>query len=151
MEATGALMLALIWVVIPFRWRMCVASSGKVYVFEPLPTIFNQFKTTIDRCDLSLVISAHQYALSDVPGETDFVLVHEAPEYSGLRPHHYDKQVTTETIRVQMSRLDDLFVAKVQTIRYIKINCAGGELKVLRGASDLLRMDHSRDQLRVWR
>lgn len=119
----------------------CVAPSGEVYAFEPLPIIFNQLETTIDDMALGSVISARQCALSDACGETDFVLVHEVPEYSGLRPRHYDMQVTTETIRVQTLRLDGLFKAETHGIRYIKIDCEGGELKVLRGAIELLRRD----------
>jgi len=119
----------------------CVAPSGKVYAFEPLPGIFNQLKTRVEEMGLSSIISTRQCALSDAGGDADFVLVHEAPEYSGLRPRHYDMQVTTERIRVQTSRLDDLFETKARAIRYIKIDCEGGELGVLRGASDLLRRD----------
>ena len=124
-----------------FPMARCVAPSGKVYAFEPLPMIFNQLKIEAESTHLDAMISAHQCALSDMRGETDFVLVHEAPEYSGLRPRHYDMLVTTETIRVQTARLDDLFEAKAHAIRYIKIDCEGGELKVLRGASNLLRRD----------
>jgi len=119
----------------------CIKPHGKVFGFEPIPAIFQQLYSKIDTSpDLASVVRLRQCALADVAGSTDFVLVHEAPGYSGLRRRHYDFAVSTETIRVDVLRLDDM-LREIYGVRYIKIDCEGGELGVLRGASNLLRRD----------
>ncbi|MGH8128171.1 MAG: FkbM family methyltransferase, partial [Gammaproteobacteria bacterium] len=79
-------------------------------------------------------------ALADVRGEEDFTLVRNNPGYSGLLPRHYDREEQTRIIRVTLSRLDD-FIEEIPTVRYIKIDCEGAELRVLRGANLLLKRD----------
>jgi FkbM family methyltransferase len=119
----------------------CVGPHGRIFAFEPIPAIAAQLRANIEGLpSLSSMVELHQCALSDTTGEADFVLVHEAPGYSGLRPRHYDAPVTTEIIRVALRRLDDL-AHEMPPIRFIKIDCEGAELQVLRGAPNLLTRD----------
>lgn len=119
----------------------CVGPRGRVLAFEPIPAIAAQLREKIEAsASLSSFVELRQCALADTTGETDFVLVHEAPGYSGLRPRHYDSQVTTEIIRVDVRRLDDL-IGGISPVRFIKIDCEGAELCVVRGAKDLLARD----------
>jgi len=124
-----------------FPLAYCVGPRGRVFAFEPIPAIAAQLRAKIEASpSLSSLVELHQCALADTIGETDFVLVHEAPGYSGLRPRHYDAPVTTEIIRVDVKRLDDL-INEISPVRFIKIDCEGAELRVLRGATKLLMQD----------
>lgn len=124
-----------------FPLARCVGPRGRVFAFEPIPGIAAQLRAKLQGTpSIHPVVELHQCALSETSGETDFVLVHEAPGYSGLRPRHYDSQVTTEIIRVAVQRLDDL-ASGIPRVRFIKIDCEGAELRVLRGAVSLLTRD----------
>lgn len=119
----------------------CVGQAGKVYAFEPIPRISQRLRQLIEQENLGGTVELRTCALADSCGEASFVLVHEAPEYSGLRTRRYDQPVTTETIHVQTQRLDQAIPDGKNGVRYIKIDCEGGELQVLRGASKLIRRD----------
>jgi len=130
-----------------FPLARCVGPSGKVFAFEPIPAIAAQLRTALNAGqDHGAVpkrlatVELHECALADTKGVADFVLVHEAPGYSGLLPRHYDGEVTTEIIRVDVQRLDDL-VAGFPPIKFIKVDCEGAELRVMRGARALLERD----------
>lgn len=124
-----------------FPLARCVGPRGRVLAFEPIPAVAALLREEIEASEnLSSFVELRQCALADTTGEADFVLVHEAPGYSGLRPRHYDAPVTTEIIRVDVRRLDDL-TDGISPVRFIKIDCEGAELRVLRGANDLLMRD----------
>ncbi|MFI5071363.1 MAG: FkbM family methyltransferase [Terriglobales bacterium] len=123
-----------------FPLARCVGSSGKVFAFEPIPAIAAQLRAAIKAELDHHEIELRECALADTNGEVDFVLVREAPGYSGLLPRHYDSEVTTEIIRVNVQRLDDL-ASCLPPIRFIKIDCEGAELRVMRGAKKLLKRD----------
>jgi FkbM family methyltransferase len=116
-----------------------VGPTGHVYAFEPVPTIAEVLRTKLAKLPSGLV-TFEQCALADTSGQADFVFVRDNPGYSGLRRRHYDTPVTTETIQVQVRRLDDLMTG-MPRITYVKIDCEGGELRVLRGAAALLDRD----------
>jgi len=119
----------------------CVGPNGCIYAFEPIPSISAELRSKLSASpELRACVKLDNCALSDTVGEADFVFVRDNPGYSGLRPRHYDAPVKTENIRVHVKRLDDL-AAGMRNIRYIKIDCEGAELKVLRGASELLFRD----------
>jgi FkbM family methyltransferase len=130
-----------------FPMAHCVGSKGRVFAFEPIPAIAAQLRASIkaeqDRGaaqKLTARIELHECALADMKGVVDFVLVHEAPGYSGLLPRHYDGEVTTEIIRVDVRQLDELATG-FPPIKFIKIDCEGAELRVMRGARNLLKRD----------
>lgn len=117
-----------------------VGSEGSVRAFEPLPRLAAELRSAIARDRALGNVHLTECALSESSGETEFVLVCEAPGYSGLRERRYDSEVTTERIRVKLHRLDD-FLPDLPVIRYVKIDCEGAELLVLRGAAALLQRD----------
>jgi FkbM family methyltransferase len=118
-----------------------VGREGKVFAFEPIPAIARQLRDALQAdAEAASVVELRECALADATGETDFVLVHEAPGYSGLMTRNYDSEVTTETIRVTLERLDDI-APSLPRIRFIKIDCEGAELRVLRGAGALISRD----------
>lgn len=119
----------------------CVNPGGRVFAFEPIPAIATDLREKLSASpDINGIVKLTQCALADVSGETDFTLVSNNPGYSGLLPRHYDREEQTKIIRVTLCRLDD-FVAEIPTVRYIKIDCEGAELRVLRGAALLLKRD----------
>jgi len=119
----------------------CEAPSGRVFAFEPLPEIAQQLRGKMAASpDLQALIHFDMCALSDTSGTTAFTFVQNNPGYSGFLPRHYDAPSITATIEVEVRRLDDL-AASLPRIRYIKIDCEGGELRVLRGAHALLQRD----------
>jgi FkbM family methyltransferase len=124
-----------------FPMAHCVNPGGRILAFEPIPDIAAELRTKLSASpDISGMVKLTQCALADVSGETNFTLVRSNPGYSGLLPRHYDREEQTETIRVTLCRLDDS-LAETPTVRYIKIDCEGAELRVLRGASALLMRD----------
>lgn len=118
----------------------CVAPEGKVFAFEPIPSVAADLTARLSGDGVSRCIEMHQCALSNRNGDTDFTFVSNNPGYSGLRPRHYDGPVTTEIIRVRTQTLDSM-ANTMPSIRYIKIDCEGGELLVLQGANALIERD----------
>lgn len=116
----------------------CCGRRGGVLAFEPIPWLAAELRRRIATDRILENVRLEQCALSDEVGEADFVVVHEAPGYSGLRERTYDQVVTTEKIRVKVSRLDDLG-DQLAGLRYIKIDCEGGELLVLKGGREVIR------------
>lgn len=119
----------------------CVNPGGRIFAFEPIPAIATELRTKLSASPgINGMVNLTQCALADASGETDFTLVSNNPGYSGLLPRHYDREEQTETIRVTLRRLDD-FIPQIPIVRYIKIDCEGAELRVLRGARALLSRD----------
>lgn len=119
----------------------CVTPGGRVFAFEPIPAIATELSEKLSASpDINRIVKLTQCALAEVSGEADFTLVSTNPAYSGLLPRHYDREEQTQIVRVALRRLDDL-IAEIPSIRFIKVDCEGAELRVLRGASALLKRD----------
>lgn len=119
----------------------CVSPGGRIFAFEPIPAIATELKEKLSVLpDINKTVRLTQCALADARGEVNFTLVSNNPGYSGLLPRHYDREEQTKIIRVTLCCLDD-FIAEIPTVRFIKIDCEGAELRVLRGASLLLKRD----------
>lgn len=115
----------------------CCGSSGHVLAFEPLPDLAANLAEAIVHDPVLANVRLEQCALSETAGETEFVFVPESPGYSGLRERTYDQEVTTRRLKVKVRRMDE-FMAELAGLRYIKIDCEGGELLVLRGAQAII-------------
>lgn len=119
----------------------CVNPGGRIFAFEPIPAIATELGEKLSASSgVNGIVKLTQCALADVCGEADFTLVSSNPGYSGLLSRHYDREEQIQIIRVRLCRLDD-FLAEIPSVRYIKIDCEGAELRVLRGASMLLKRD----------
>src|SRR5262245_43778557 len=109
-----------------------VAPHGKVFAFEPLPTVRQGLvqKIADHHCNLTDVLAIHPFAMGNFSGESEFVVAKNLLEYSGLRERDYDCHVygtpQLERIRVQVRRIDDLFL-DLPALRYIKMDVEGGE------------------------
>lgn len=117
-----------------------VAPHGKVFAFEPLPTIREGLaqKLADHHRPLADVLQIYPYALSNFSGESEFVVARDLLEYSGLRERNYDWPTRLEKIPIQVRRIDDLFL-DLPALRYIKMDVEGGEYHVLQGALGCLQ------------
>lgn len=111
-----------------------VGLTGRVYAFEPLRPIFERLVAATFGQDN---IVAQNIALGEEETVSDFVYVPDFPEYSGFHERIYhDDSLVRQIIRVPVRRLDQVVIAS--SVRYIKIDAEGGDLKIIRGASQLI-------------
>ena len=116
----------------------CVAPSGRVVMFEPIPALFQALASEMRQsADWQQLAEVHPFALSDAVGETEFCIAVDAPGFSGIRERRYDVPTRVEKIRVEMRRLDDVVRHWVR-VDYIKIDTEGAEWNVIKGASDTI-------------
>lgn len=123
-----------------FPMARLVGPSGSVHAFEPIPQMSGEIRAAIASDPALANVTLRQFALSETSGTAEFVLVNEAPGYSGLRERHYDMAVTTQRIPVQLRTLDS-FLPELPRIRFLKVDCEGAEVLVLRGGRGLLERD----------
>ena len=112
-----------------------VAPGGTVFAFEPLPFAREALENAVAG---NAAVVVQPYALADRDGEDEFVVAVDLPAYSGLRTRIYDGPTRLHRIRVDVRTLDGLF-ADAERLDYVKIDAEGGELGILRGATELLR------------
>lgn len=99
---------------------------GQHVAFEPIPHLAAKLRVRYPG------VAVHEVACGAQPGMADFVLVENAPAYSGLRRRIYDRpDVKLATIPVRVARVDDLVSQRVELI---KIDVEGGEYHALLGA-----------------
>lgn len=102
--------------------------------FEPIPELAADLARRFPQVEL------HEVACSDEPGRTEFTVVVDAPALSGLRQREdlgaYAGNV--RKIEVQLERLDDVIDPEL-AVGLVKVDVEGAEVKVLRGAQQLLR------------
>ncbi len=116
-----------------------VHPGGRVHAFEPLPFCRAELLRAIgtETPGLRSTLVVHPEALGERDDEADFVVAVDLPGYSGLRPRTYDAPTRIERLPVPVRRLDGL-LADLTALTYIKIDVEGGELGVLRGATELI-------------
>lgn len=119
----------------------CVAPTGRILAFEPLPACREALAVEFDKtwAELRPVVAIHGCALGDRSGRTEFVVAREAPAYSGLKERKYDVATTLERIPIDVRCLDE-FALDLPSLAYIKIDAEGGELHILRGAAKTLEL-----------
>jgi FkbM family methyltransferase len=103
-----------------------LAPQGRHVAFEPIPHLAAMLRARFPE------VAVHEAACADNPGSAQFVLVENAPAYSGLRQRQYDRpDAALRNIHVQVVRVDDLVRHPVSLI---KVDVEGGEYHALLGA-----------------
>jgi FkbM family methyltransferase len=113
------------------------APAARHMAFEPTP-----YKAAWLRKKFPTV-EVVEAALSDETGEAVFYHQRRNSGYSGLARHEagVNDATAVDEVHVKLCQLDDL-VPGDRSIRLIKIDVEGAELKVCRGARALLERDH---------
>lgn len=111
-----------------------VAPLGRHIAYEPLPELCAELAQRFPN------IEVRQRALADHEGQDSFVRVIGADMdgYSGLREQPYPKAVATETITVEVERLDN-HLPDGWLPDFMKIDVEGAELLAFQGAIKTLR------------
>jgi FkbM family methyltransferase len=108
--------------------------NGLVYAFEPMPNCITNLRhrLKVDKIPEDRVL-INQLALSDSEGDVEFVVAVDRPEESGLRERVYNGPTRIEKIPVKMKCLDNIPISNAGSLAFLKIDCEGAELPVLKG------------------
>jgi FkbM family methyltransferase len=108
--------------------------DARMYLFEPSPTAFD---VLVEKFSAREGVRIFAQALGDRPGRRTFFAELSAGETSSLLPG-VARPDAHET-EVDLVRLEDAMAGQpIRDIDFLKIDCEGFDLKVLRGARELL-------------
>lgn len=121
-----------------------VGTGGKVFVFEPLPHMFNTLKLNIDINGMGGIITPYQMAVSDTEEVRSFSNFRSHSAMSGftvpqarLDAFNESENSSVEIIEVQTTTIDKKFAG--QRIDGLKIDVEGYEALVVRGAHNVIK------------
>jgi FkbM family methyltransferase len=107
-----------------------VGPSGRVFAFEPIPALSAALRNTYrERPNVEI----RSLALSDKPGRSEFLVLHQAIGMSGFKQRAGSGDQGAEKIMVPLETLDRQ-AADLSRLDYIKIDIEGAEISCLRGA-----------------
>jgi FkbM family methyltransferase len=110
-----------------------LAPDGRHIGCEPIPALAADLRRRFPR------VTIHQAALSHRTGTATFAHIVNRPGFSGLVARTYDfPGAAVQSLTVDVKRLDDIVPAERQ-IAFVKIDCEGGDLEVLRGGIETIR------------
>lgn len=117
-----------------------VKPDGKVYSFEPIPIHYHQLLDEISNNKMyASVIQMYPYALSDRDEKMEFIVNLDNTAYcSGFHKNENVSYKNTKKIIVESRKIDSIFTG-LESVKFVKIDVDGAELKVLNGAKNLLR------------
>lgn len=110
------------------------APRGRHVAFEPIPELAEYL-----RCRFSArPVTVYQMALSDHSGESNFYCVEGDHGRSGLTKQHYPrKNESVHEVAVTLGTLDEILPSGTR-VDFIKIDCEGHDLFVIRGAARVI-------------
>jgi FkbM family methyltransferase len=109
--------------------------AGRVYSFEPSPTVFSKLEAVVARNNLQNV-SVHNLGCGSQAGEMVLHLT-EPSGNASLRGRDSGKK--TRTQKVEIVVLDDFMGENLKRLNFLKVDTEGFEDSVLRGAAGLLK------------
>jgi len=116
-----------------------VGYEGEVHAFEPIPHIFNYLKNNVKECRSSKII-LNQKVVSDKIGKVEFEVFSE-PSISRIlenTAHNNSAKIITESTTLNE------YIKFNKFPRCIKIDVEGAELLVLRGMTELLKLEKAK-------
>lgn len=131
---------------------LAVGAEGKVFAFEPHPSIHQGLQRTIGNwaspeygiCNIEL----RAEAVSDTAGSAVLKVPRDFSQNIGiasLTDAHFDKDIQTDDIEVPVISLDEAFADLADKIGVMKIDIEGHELAAFHGAERLLSVGCIRD------
>ncbi|MGQ4647622.1 FkbM family methyltransferase [Lyngbya aestuarii] len=108
-----------------------LSPHGSHIAFEPVPYKAHWLKQKFPE------VAVKEIALSDTSGKVSFYINTHLSGFSGLQPHNAEKPESLQKITVERARLDTILMPE-HRVDFIKIDVEGGELAVLRGATEIL-------------
>lgn len=110
---------------------------GPVHVFEP---IFHEIITkNVEQNQVWNTVKIYPYGLSSSETETNIYIPNKdgnKTNYGGCSLHPTTEQHSSDAIRIQLKKLDDVYTGKPSVI---KIDVEGHELEVLKGSLNTIR------------
>lgn len=125
----------------------CAGPRGRVLAFDPHPEVFSLLSENAHRLKQNpkyAGIVLHNLALSDREGEATLDLGSSWAANHGLARLADSESTGTHRIKVRVATLDSI-VGPAAHVGFGKLDVEGHELKVLKGASALLREHRIRD------
>jgi FkbM family methyltransferase len=115
--------------------------AAKIYAFEPIPDSFKKLESTASTV---ANMKCFNLALSDEDGEEEFHLNEFSYSSSLLQMTTTHKEIfpftkNETTVKVKTSKLDTMLNAIGQGRTFLKMDVQGAELRVLKGATNLLK------------
>ena len=124
-----------------------IGPDGRVYAFEPIPSLFNDLTSNISLWPFQNV-TGRPFALSDRTGDAEILLPRMFERNHGIATLQTDTPFVldgvSERLVIQAVRYDDLDESR-RSIGVAKIDVEGHELHVLRGAARSLDAHRIRD------
>lgn len=114
--------------------------KGKLYAFEPEPSVCEKLQYNIELNKLGKKISAIPLALGDENKDITFYLMPVEAANQGMSSKYFYIE-SKRTIKVKQIKLDEwCSINKIGRINFIKMDIQGSELDLLRGAENTIKM-----------
>jgi FkbM family methyltransferase len=121
--------------------RNGVGDAGRVYAFEPTPSLYALLEDNVRANELGNVHPL-QIALSSSTGTTNFFVSHTHSGYNSMSSSNAmaftNDPADVESISVETSTLDDFLADRAVEPSFIKIDTQGAEFEILKGARKFL-------------